>query len=156
MVEILDLDYLSAFSLLVEGVPKGRGRGKRVIFKVGGGGSFCSTPSEPAALVPLLEGTVRSVVLFAYSPCVESCLHARYCLYRRMHFIDQTLSAFSPLAGGPEGGGNCSMSLIYCCSFMLSALKGQRPLAQGKRPQGATPWVCCVFIYQRPERAKAL
>ena len=47
--------------------------------------------------------TVRSVVLFAYSPCGESCLHARYCLYRRMHFIDQTLSAFSPLAGGPEG-----------------------------------------------------
>jgi hypothetical protein len=78
MVEILDLGYLFAFSLLVEGVPKGR------------------------------------------------------------------------------GGGNCSMSLIYCCSFILSALKGQHPLAQGKRPQGATPWVCCVLIYQRPERAKAL
>ena len=36
------------------------------------------------------------------------------------------------------------------------ALKGQHLLAQGKRPQGATPWVCCVFVYQRPERAKAL
>ena len=39
---------------------------------------------------------------------------------------------------------------------MLSALKGLHPLAQGKRPQGATPWVCCVLIYRRPERAKAL
>ena len=69
------------------------------------------------------------------------------------------LSAFSPLAEGApigRGGGNCSMNLIYCCSFMLSALKGQHPLAQGKRPQGATPWVCFVLIYQRPERAKAL
>ena len=69
------------------------------------------------------------------------------------------LSAFSPLAEGVpvgRGGGNCSMSLIYCCSFMLSALKGLHLLAQGKRPQGATPWVCCVLIYRRPERAKAL
>ena len=37
-----------------------------------------------------------------------------------------------------------------------SALKGQHLSAQGKRPQGAAPWVCCVFVYQRPERAKAL
>ena len=47
------------------------------------------------------------------------------------------LSAFSPLAEGVpvgRGGGNCSMSLIYCCSFMLSALKGLHLLAQGKRP----------------------
>ena len=69
------------------------------------------------------------------------------------------LSAFSPLAEGVpvgRGGGNCSMSLIYCCSSMLSALKGLHLLAQGKRPKGATPWVCCVLIYRRPERAKAL
>ena len=36
-------------------------------------GKFCSTPSAPSSLVPLLEGTMRFVLLIKF-PCSLSCL----------------------------------------------------------------------------------